>query len=146
MAACLLLTCCGRVEPARPIRRHSVPVSAAASVPAKPVLKQLKNGDYFVRQPWTVELDGHRWVVPRGYHSNGITAPAALKRTLGDGLEFRETWAAVFHDWLFTQPGVTRAQADKWFYDLLVAYGVSERKATLMFTTVSAYSASKKFR
>jgi hypothetical protein len=122
-------------------RRPVVPPS-----PAAPELKRLKNDHYYVRKPWTVEVNDRIWVVPRGYSSNGITAPAALKNSLGDGVQYQETWAAVFHDWLFTQPGITRAQADQTFYDLLLAYGVPAQKARLMFTTVSAYSLSKELR
>ena len=54
-----------------------------------------------------------------------------------------ETWAAMFHDWLFTQPGMSRQKADQLFYDLLLAYGVTQTKARLMYTTVSAYSSRK---
>ena len=115
-------------------------------MPEAPVMKLLKNGRYYVRRPWTVELNGRSWVIPKGYTSNGITAPAALKKSLGDGVEFRETWASVFHDWLFTQPGITRSVADQTFHNLLLAYGVPASKARLMYTTVSAYSWSKAVR
>jgi hypothetical protein len=57
-----------------------------------------------------------------------------------------ETWAAVFHDWLFTQPGVSRSTADRLFLDLMLAYGVPEAKARLMHTSVRAYSLSKTLR
>jgi len=96
-----------------------------------------------VASPWTVELRGKRWHVPKGYVCNGITAPKHVRRFLGDGVHSPETWAAVFHDWLFTQPGITRAQADQLFYELLLAYNVSPMKARLMYTSVASYSASK---
>lgn len=131
-------------QPASHHRAKTAPVFQP--LPATPELKRLKNGHYYIRQPWTVELDGRRWVVPRGYSSNGITAPAMLKHSLGDGVEFPETWAAVFHDWLFTQPGITRSQADHAFYNLLLAYRVPADRAQLMFTTVSAYSFAKMIR
>ncbi len=114
-----------------------------ARVPDAPDLKRLPNGHYRVRQPWTVEINGHVWQVQKGYTSNGITAPDYLKKNLGDGIQYKETWAAVFHDWLFTQAGVSRAQADRTFYDLLIAYGISKTKAELMYTTVSAYTLTK---
>jgi hypothetical protein len=123
-----------------------MPVSVTSGMPQAPVLKQVGKGRYYVRKPWTVELRGRRWVVPRGYTCNGITAPDRFKASLGNGIDQKETWAAVFHDWLFTHPGVTRAEADRLFYDLLIAYGVPSRKAALMFTSVSMYSLSKKFR
>lgn len=144
----LIIGCVPMVPPlvhSQPARHHpAAPV--ARPVPAAPELKRLKNGHYYVRQPWTVELNGRRWVVPRGYSSNGITGPGVLRKSLGDGVEHRETWAAVFHDWLFTQPGISRTVADQTFYDLLLAYGVPADKARLMFTTVSAYSLSKMIR
>lgn len=114
--------------------------------PDAPNLKRLANGHYRVRKPWTVDLDGRRWQIPAGYSTNGITAPAGLKKPLGDGADHPETWAAIFHDWLFTQPGISRAKADKAFYHLLIAYGVPAQKAMLMYTTVAAYSLSKSFR
>jgi hypothetical protein len=105
-----------------------------------------KNVRYRVAEPWTVALDGKLWRVQKGYTCNGITGPKQVKRTLGDGVNEPETWAAVFHDWLFTQPGVSRERADRLFYQLLVAYGVSPLKSRLMYSSVTAYSASKVLR
>ena len=99
-----------------------------------------------VKSPWTVALRGRTWHVQAGYSTNGITAPDRIKRMLGDGVDHPETWAAVFHDWLFTRRGISRAEADQLFYDLLIAYRVPESKARLMYGTVAAYSASKRFR
>lgn len=133
--------------PSMPVRSSggSVPVSRQAR-PDAPRLKKKENGHYRVRKPWTVRLNGRVWKVPKGYSSNGITAPSKIKASLGDGVDHPETWAAVFHDWLFTQPGVSRSMADRTFYELLLAYGVPEKKARMMYTTVSAYSLSKAFR
>ena len=138
-------TSCIPVAPAGSMAGANIPVSVQAR-PAAPQLKKLPNGHYRVRKPWTVALNGRVWKVPKGYSSNGITAPARIKSSLGDGVDHPETWAAVFHDWLFTQPGVSRATADKAFLELLLAYGVPEKKARMMYTTVSAYSLSKAFR
>jgi len=126
----------------------STPVSKSISrqQPEAPNLKRLSNGQYIVRKTWVIEIDGHRWQVPAGYPSNGITAPAVLKKPLGDGVKYPETWAAVFHDWLFTQPGISRHEADRLFHDLLIAYGVPAPKAMLMYSTVSAYTLSRALR
>jgi hypothetical protein len=118
----------------------------AQSPPDAPILTRKKNGHYRVTQPWTVEMDGQVWHIQKGYNTNGITAPAMLKSSLGDGVDKPETWAAVYHDWLFTQKGISRAQADQLFYKLLIAYGVPSPKARIMYTFVSAYSASKSVR
>jgi hypothetical protein len=134
------LPSCMEPMPARPpgLNQHRPSLR-----PEAPKLRRLDNGHYRVRKPWTVHLNGRTYHVQRGYTSNGITAPPAIKSNLGDGIQYPETWAAVFHDWLFTQPGMNRATADRLFYDLLRAYGVPENKARLMYTTVSAYSARK---
>lgn len=133
-------TSCMEPMPARPPGMNQ---SRSVVRPQAPKLRRLDNGHYRVRKPWTVYLNGRTYQVQKGYTSNGITAHSAIKAALGDGIEHPETWAAVFHDWLFTQPGMSRATADRLFYDLLLAYGVSENKARLMYTTVSAYSSRK---
>jgi hypothetical protein len=115
------------------------------SRPEAPKLKRLPNGHYRVKRPWNVDVGGRRWTVPAGYTSNGITGPGKLRSALGDGIQYRETWAAVFHDWLFTQPGISRSTADRLFHELLLAYGVDPGKARMMYSTVSAYSLSKKW-
>lgn len=127
-------------------RWESVSIPVARHQPQPPRLKRLRNGHYRLLQPWTVELNSRRWVVPAGYSTNGITAPDFLKKSLGDGVDRPETWSAVFHDWLFTQPGISRDEADRMFYDLLIAYHVPAERAKLMYTTVKLYSISKKLR
>lgn len=117
--------------------------TARAPRPAAPHLVRIRKDRYRVARPWTVELNGRRWRVQKGYVCNGITAPRHIRKFLGEGVDAPETWAAVFHDWLFTQPGMTRASADRLFHDLLIAYGVPPIKARLMYSGVAAYSASK---
>ena len=128
--------------------RPGRPSSAAVANhrPDAPVLVRKKNGRYQVAEPWTVALDGKVWQVQKGYTCNGITAPDRVKRSLGDGIGEPETWAAVFHDWLFTRPGMSREKADRLFYQLLVAYGVSPLKSRIMYSGVTAYTASKALR
>lgn len=126
-------------------RQHRA-VAAHRAKPAAPELKRLKNGHYKVIKPWAVEIGGQVWQIETGYKSNGITCPAQVKKFLGDGPDQPETWAAVFHDWLFTQPGMTRGRADSLFYQLLRAYGVPSGKAKMMHAAVTAYSASKQLR
>lgn len=146
LIAVILVTGCA---PASSMRYPTGPVKrqvAQQPSPEVPALKRLANGHYKVRKPWTVAIGGQRWQVPAGYSSNGITAPAAVKASLGDGVDRPETWAAVFHDWLFTQKGITRSQADQMFHDLLIAYGVPAGKSGLMYTFASTYSVSKSIR
>lgn len=146
LTSVILVTGC---IPASNMEHRSGPIKQQVAKrlrPEAPTLKRLKNEHYKVSKPWTVTVGGHNWQIPAGYSSNGITAPTRIKAALGDGVRNPETWAAVFHDWLFTQKGVTRQQADRMFRELLVAYGVSSRKADLMYTFVSAFSTSKSLR
>lgn len=85
-------------------------------------------------------------MIGKGYTSNGITASSYVKSKLGDGIQSKDTWAAVFHDWLFTQPEISRAQADRLYFDFMIAYGVPPAKARLMYNTVSLYSMTKEHR
>lgn len=150
MAALLALLGNGCAPPLPPSGgfpdRRPVSMARGARKPEAPQLIRLKNGHYRVARPWTVVAGGRLWQVQKGYRSNGITAPDKVKRELGDGPDRPETWAAVFHDWLFTQPGMSRSRADRLFYELLVSYGVPEVKARLMYTAVTTYSASKALR
>ncbi|MES2922441.1 MAG: DUF1353 domain-containing protein [Verrucomicrobiota bacterium] len=150
---CILALGC---VPAQPTRRETYHGQGSATTsrvlvkqqatPDAPALKRLKNGRYRVSKPWTVQLNGKYWHIQKGYTTNGMTAPAGVKAALGDGVEHPETWAAVYHDWLFTQKGISREEADRLFYEVLIAYGVSSPKASLMYTTVKAYTLSKKLR
>lgn len=136
-----------RPIPARPTNNATPEIPSKTSArPAAPALKRLKNGHYRVTQDWVVNLDGRQWIVRKGYTSNGITAPDYIKSKLGDSVNSRDTWAAVFHDWLFTQPGISRTEADRLYYRIMLAYGVPQSKATLMFNTVSAYSLTRPAR
>lgn len=146
LVSVLALGCGPLGELNHPVEFIRSTVGIAHGKPNAPNLKRLANGHYRVRQPWTVNLNGHRWLVQKGYQSNGITAPDFIKRTMGDGIDHPETWAAVFHDWLFTQPGMTRDLADTTFHELLLAYGVPAQKAELMYSTVRAYSLTKSVR
>lgn len=117
--------------------------SAVSNRPEAPQLKRIRKDRYRVTRPWTVELHGKTWQIQKGYVCNGITAPRKIREILGEGVDAPETWAAVFHDWLFTQPGMSREKADRLFHDLLLAYDVPPLKARLIYSSVSVYSASK---
>jgi hypothetical protein len=138
----IVATGCGPMS-TRQMTRNPTMVSAPVGRLNPPELVRLRNGRYRMASDWHVTLNGQSWKVPKGYRTNGITAPSWVKTSLGDGVQHPETWAAVFHDWLFTQPGVSRATADGLFHEMLLGYGVSSFKARLMFGAVTTYSASK---
>jgi len=118
-------------------------VTAVSSNAPRPSLQRLDNGHYQVMADWALVISGRRFLVPAGYSSNGITAPKSVKSLLGDGVGYPETWAAVFHDWCFTQSYLTRTQADDYFIQLMKDYGISPTKINLMATSVRSYTAYK---
>ena len=125
---------------------NDAPEKGADRKPQLPRLKRLKNGHYQVTQLWMLNLNGETWRIEEGYRSNGITAPNRIKRALGDGVDEPLTWAAVFHDWLFTQPNISRKKADRLFYELMIVYKIPKDKIQLMYNTVRIYSITKRFR
>lgn len=141
-----MVSCGQSIRPASSLAVQKQVKKASHERPDTPQLKKMGKTRYKLCEPWVVNIGGKTYQVPTGYSSNGITAPNLIKSSLGNGLDRPETWAAVFHDWLFTQKGISRSQADKLFHQLLLAYGVAPRKADAMYAVVSAYSISIRFR
>jgi hypothetical protein len=124
-----------RQQPPR-VQHHQTP-------PPKPKLKKLANGHYRVTKPWKVRLSGRTFHIQKGYTSNGITAPDYVKKSLGDNVNAPETWAAVFHDWCFTQKRISRSQADDYFIELMHAYHIPQYKIDMMGTAARGYTLYK---
>jgi len=148
LALCLA-SCSPIVLP--PIGNQSLP-SAQPSIPElinrqitpqRPKLKRLANGHYTVLEDWPVNVSGRKFIVQKGYTSNGITAPKSIKSMLGDNVNAPETWTAVFHDWCFTQKSLTRAQCDNYYIQLMRDFKISPQKIQLMGATVKGYSIYK---
>ena len=111
--------------------------------PPKPELKKLANGHYTVLEDWPVNVSGRKFIVQKGYTSNGITAPQSIKSVLGDDINAPETWTAVFHDWCFTQKDLTRLQCDNFYIQLMRDFKINPQKIQLMGATVKGYSIYK---
>lgn len=111
--------------------------------PPKPKLKRLANGHYTVLEDWPVNVSGRKFIVQKGYTSNGITAPKSIKNMLGDNVNAPETWTAVFHDWCFTQKNLTRLECDNLYIQLMRDLKISPQKIQLMGATVKGYSIYK---
>jgi len=112
--------------------------------PTKPKLVKLENGYYRLLADWRVQVGGRTFILQKGYSCNGITAPKRIKSMLGDGVDAPETWSAVFHDWCFTQPNLTRHEADTYFVKLMKAYRINSTKISLIETAVRGYTLFKK--
>lgn len=82
--------------------------------------------------------------VPAGF----VTDLASVPHWLWSFLQptGRYTKAAILHDWLIrSDSGVSRADADRIFYDAMMVLGVKPRLAWLMYRAVRIYSIYSEF-
>ena len=142
-AACVfLVSSCSPIAP-QPYPSPSISQNSTINTPKRPNLQRLTDGHYRVLNDWPVTVNGKRFLVQKGYNSNGITAPKSIKMMLGDHINAPETWTAVFHDWCFTQKNLTRLQCDIYYIQLMRDFKISPQKIQLMGTTVKGYSIYK---
>ena len=83
--------------------------------------------------------------VPEGTKTDGASIPRALWGVCGHPLEAPRVYAAIVHDWLYGgggPVGMTRAEADAVYRDLLVAYGWGRWRAWIEWTALRVCGAS----
>ncbi len=69
--------------------------------------------------------------VPAGFRSDGASVPPFLWMSVSPKVDHRTIAGAIVHDFLYRSglPGWTRKDADKMFYDIIRADGLSWLKA-----------------
>ena len=77
--------------------------------------------------------------VPRFFQYDGASVPPMAWQVIGTPFQPRFMVAAVFHDWLYHTHQVDRKAANDLFYDLLIAGGVREAKASVMLAAVETF-------
>lgn len=96
-------------------------------------------------EPWLLDdLPGVAAVeIPAGFATDGASIPRALWRLCGHPLAAPRVYAAIVHDWLYSggAPGMTRAQADAIYRDLLVCYGVPAAVAVVEWAALRLFGA-----
>lgn len=106
----------------------------------EPAFRRLGEREWVVTREFRVEWRGRAFIVFAGFRSDLFSVPSWL-RLLTDvpGAEP----AALVHDLLYDYPrGLTRAEADALFYDVLHARGVSRWRSWLLWAGVRAFGAS----
>jgi len=104
---------------------------------------------WILGDPLVVEVDGERIVIPTGFTTDGASVPAWAQRITGWGpWTAPQRWAGIVHDWLYCQPGVSKARADSVFRAVLASEGASKVKSEIMYAAVvvgglSAYRADQ---
>jgi len=79
--------------------------------------------------------------VPKYFQYDGASVPPMAWQVIGTPFQPRFMVAAVFHDWLYHTHQVDRKAANDLFYDLLIAGGVREAKASVMLAAVETFGA-----
>lgn len=93
-----------------------------------------ESGDlYELRENYTFELKGHKYVILAGFMYDGASCANLLFQR--DGIHRA---AALVHDWLYVYqpPGVTRLDADKKFKEMLLAAGVKSWHVWIAYRAV----------
>lgn len=93
---------------------------------------------------WTVFYNGVTYQLPKGFETDGASIPRFLWRVCGTPLESPRIFAALLHDYLYSGnvPGVTRAEADAVYRDMLTTLGVSKFKANVEYYALRLFGGS----
>lgn len=85
-----------------------------------------------------INWNGRAFVIPRYFESDGASIPRFLWDSVSPQIHPKTLKAALAHDYIYrTQPdGWTKEDADKMFYDLMVANGFPKFKAWLAYKGV----------
>lgn len=84
-----------------------------------------------------VAVNGEPLTVPRGFTTDGASIPKAGQWFTGwDPWEPPQRWAAICHDWLYTQAGISKIFADRVFHAVLRSEGANTYQRTVMSLAV----------
>ena len=79
--------------------------------------------------PLIVQVGDERIEVPVVFTTDGASVPGWPSGSPGwDAWSDPQRWAGVAHDWLYSQPGVSKSYADQVFRALLASQGASAVK------------------
>jgi hypothetical protein len=93
---------------------------------------------WILGDPLVVVIDGtERIEVPVGFTTDGASIPGWAQAVTGwDPWTDPQRVAGIVHDWLYTQPGVSKAHADQVFRAVLAADGAPRFKREIMYAAV----------
>jgi hypothetical protein len=92
---------------------------------------------WILGDPLVVLVDGERIEIPTGFTTDGASVPGwAQALTRWGPWKDPQRWAGVVHDWLYSQPGVSKSHADQVFRAVLASEGASRLKREAMYAAV----------
>jgi hypothetical protein len=102
--------------------------------------EQILPGDdqfWILGEPLVVQVGDDRIEVPTGFTTDGASVPDWAQRiTRWKPWEDPQRWAGIVHDWLYSQPGVSKRYADDVFRAVLVSEGAGWLRRKLMYAAV----------
>jgi len=126
--SCLLLCSCSAT--------HKI------EIPKPPCLYPFVDYDFTICEPFLYNVDGKSYRVPQGFTTDLASIPKILWSIYSPN-KANTIPAAVIHDYLYFCPGeMTRAEADRIFYDVLLYKHVHSFTAYKYWASVRAFGFS----
>lgn len=92
---------------------------------------------WILGEPLVARAGTDRIEVSVGFTTDGASVPGWAQTVTGwEPWEDPQRWAGVVHDWLYSQPGVTKRHADNVFRAILVSEGAGWFKRKMMYAAV----------
>ena len=93
---------------------------------------------------WKIMYRGERYLISKGFVTDGASIPAWLQWLCGSPWEAPRLYAALVHDFLYSggDPEATRADADDLFRDLQISLGVPRWKAYVEWAALRLFGGS----
>jgi Protein of unknown function (DUF1353) len=102
--------------------------------------EQILSGDdqfWILGEPLVVQIGDERIEIPTGFTTDGASVPDWAQRiTRWKPWEDPQRWAGIVHDWLYSQPGVSKRYADDVFRAVLASEGAGWLRRKLMYAAV----------
>ena len=92
---------------------------------------------WILGDPLRVHVGDELIEIPTGYTTDGASVPRWAQRVTGwKPWDDPQRWAGIVHDWLYTQPGVSKSHADSVFRAVLASEGADWLRRKLMYAAV----------
>lgn len=92
---------------------------------------------WILGDPLVVQVGDEQIVIPTGFTTDGASVPGWAQRiTMWKPWDDPQRWAGIVHDWLYSQPGVSKSRADEIFHAVLVSEGAGWLRRKLMYAAV----------
>lgn len=128
-------------EPLPPSQDPGAPARGKGEFLSKPKLEVQPDGSTFRLAEDLVFRDGagKEWRAPKGFVTDLASIPQSLWTIVGSPTLGRYTGPAILHDYYVGQRKGTPDEVNLMFYEALLASGVSETQAKLMYTAVARF-------